>query len=60
MTPKFVFASVEYQSKSPPACARRYPAEIVYIFKDRYGDEWVEVRWLYTKDEIEETVPRSR
>lgn len=38
----------------------RYPAEIVYIFKDRYGDEWVEVRWLYTKDEIEETVPKSR
>eukprot|EP00903_Cladosiphon_okamuranus_P021157 g19433.t1 len=38
----------------------KYPAEIVYIFKDRYGDEWVEVRWLYTKDEIEETVPKSR
>eukprot|EP00752_Nemacystus_decipiens_P015924 g14231.t1 len=38
----------------------KYPAEILYIFKDRYGDEWVEVRWLYTKDEIEETVPKSR
>ncbi|CAN0162790.1 unnamed protein product [Pylaiella littoralis] len=37
-----------------------YPAEIVYIFKDRHGDEWVEVRWLYTKDEIEDTVPKSR
>lgn len=38
----------------------RYPAEILYIFKDRHGDEWVEVRWLYTKDEIEDTVPKSR
>ncbi|CAB1099427.1 unnamed protein product [Ectocarpus sp. CCAP 1310/34] len=36
----------------------KYPAEIVHIFKDRHGDEWVEVRWLYTKAEIEETVPK--
>ncbi|CAM9288833.1 unnamed protein product [Ectocarpus sp. 6 AP-2014] len=36
----------------------KYPAEIVHIFKDRHGEEWVEVRWLYTKEEIEETVPK--
>ncbi|CAN0244724.1 unnamed protein product, partial [Scytosiphon promiscuus] len=37
-----------------------YPAEILHIFKDRHGDDWVEVRWLYTKEEIQDTVPKSR
>lgn len=42
------------------ALKHRYPAEILHIFKDRHGDDWVEVRWLYTKEEIQDTVPKSR
>lgn len=38
----------------------RYPAEILYIFKDKFGGKWVETRWLYTKEEVVDCVPRSR
>eukprot|EP00904_Undaria_pinnatifida_P005474 jgi/Undpi1/2056/HiC_scaffold_12.g05442.m1 len=36
------------------------PAEILYIFKDKFGGQWVETRWLYTKEEIQERVPKSK
>lgn len=38
----------------------RFLAEILYIFKDKFGQAWVENRWLYNKDEVLDTVPKSR
>lgn len=34
-------------------------SEILYIFKDVHGTAWLQNRWLYSKEEVQDALPKK-
>lgn len=48
----------------PSRCCKtetcRFLAEVLYVFGDAHRQAWVENRWLYNKEEVQDIVPKNR